>query len=128
MSDMGTFRTTVGVENMAQRGRVIDVPGVIVDTGAEATWIPRRVLESLGITPERSEPYQMADGRILERQVGFAIVHVAGVTAADHLVFGEEEDLALLGARSLEGLNLRVDSRRKQLVSAGPIVAAAGAA
>jgi hypothetical protein len=32
--------------------------------------------------------------------------------------------MILLGARSLEGLNLRVDARTKQLVDAGPIVAA----
>ena len=127
MSGMGTFRIVVGVESMAQRGRIIELRDVIVDTGAEATWIPRPVLESLGIAPERTELYQMADGRVLERQVGFAIVHVSGVTAADHLVFAEEGDLSLLGARSLEGLNLRVDSRRKQLVSAGPIIAATAA-
>jgi hypothetical protein len=41
------------------------------------------------------------------------------------VVFAEPADLILLGARSLEGLNLRVDSRRKQLVDAGPTVAAA---
>lgn len=127
MSDMGTFRTTVGVENMAHRGRIIELPDVLVDTGAEGTWIPRAVMTALAITPERTERYQMADGRILERQVGFAVVHVAGITAADHVVFAEPGDLVLLGARSLEGLNLRVDSRRKQLVSAGPIVAAAAA-
>ncbi len=33
--------------------------------------------------------------------------------------------LQLLGARALEGLNLKVDSRRKKLVAAGPIVVAA---
>ena len=32
--------------------------------------------------------------------------------------------MILLGARSLEGLNLRVDARAKRLVDAGPIVAA----
>jgi hypothetical protein len=32
--------------------------------------------------------------------------------------------MTLLGARSLEGLNLRVDPRGKQLIDAGPIVAA----
>jgi len=30
----------------------------------------------------------------------------------------------LLGARTLEGLNLRVDSRNRRLVAAGPQVAA----
>lgn len=125
MSDMGTFTTDVGVESMATRGRVITLQGVLVDTGAEGTWIPRPVLESLGITPERREQYQMANGDVLERDVGFAIVHVIGITAPDLVVFADPSDLPILGARSLEGLNLKVDPRGKQLVNAGPIVTAA---
>jgi hypothetical protein len=39
----------------------------------------------------------------------------------DEIVFAEKGDLLLLGARSLEGLNLTVDSRRKKLVAAGPV-------
>ena len=31
-----------------------------------------------------------------------------------------------IGARSLEGMNLRVDAQKKQLVPAGPILAVAG--
>jgi predicted aspartyl protease len=85
------------------------------------------LLEALGIAPERTELYQMADGRILERQVGFAIVHAGGKATSDDVVFADATDLIILGARSLEGLNLRVDARRKQLVSAGPILAAAAA-
>lgn len=124
MAEMGTFYTTVGIESPLNRGRVLDVPNVLVDTRAEATWIPRAVLESLGIAPERTELFQLADGRIIERQVGFAIVHAGGKATNDDVVFAEETDLVLLGARSLEGLNLRIDPRRRQLVSAGPIVTA----
>lgn len=40
-------------------------------------------------------------------------------------MFAQPGDLELLGARSLEGLNLRVDSRAKKLVAGGPILAAA---
>ena len=40
-------------------------------------------------------------------------------------MFGEPADLVLLGARSLEGLNLRVDPVTKSLVDAGPGAAAA---
>jgi hypothetical protein len=43
----------------------------------------------------------------------------------DELVFAEKGDLLLLGARTLEGLNLTVDSKRKKLVTAGPLPAAA---
>jgi hypothetical protein len=42
----------------------------------------------------------------------------------DEVVFAEPGDLLLLGARTLEGLNLTVDSRRKRLVAAGPLPAA----
>ena len=124
MTDMGTFRTAIAVEHPARRGHLHRLADVLVDTGAEATWIPRAALESLGIAPERTERYRMADGRVLEREVGFALVHVAGKATADDVVFAEPEDMVLLGARSLEGLNLRVDPRQKRLVSAGPIVAA----
>jgi hypothetical protein len=46
-----------------------------------------------------------------------------GVATADDVVFAEADDLVLLGARSLEGLNLRIDPREKRLVGAGPIAA-----
>lgn len=124
MSDVGTFYTDIGIEAHGRRGNVVTLPHVLVDTGAEATWVPRVVLESLGVTPERHERYLMADGRVLARDVGFVIVHVAGKATTDDVVFAESGDLSILGARSLEGLNLKVDPRRKELVSAGPIVAA----
>jgi predicted aspartyl protease len=126
MTGVGTFYTMIGIESPTARGRIIEISNALVDTGAEATWVGRAVLEALGIGPERMELYRMADGRILRREVGFAIVHVAGKATVDDVVFAEGGDLIILGARSLEGLNLRVDPRRKELVSAGPIVAAAG--
>ncbi len=55
---------------------------------------------------------------------GFAFVHVEGKRTSDDVVFGEPGDLVLLGARSLEGLNLRVDPALKKLVDAGPAPAA----
>ncbi len=42
----------------------------------------------------------------------------------DEIVFPEKGDLLLLGARTLEGLNLTVDSKKKKLVAAGPLLAA----
>ncbi|HWE39685.1 MAG TPA: hypothetical protein VG406_24260 [Isosphaeraceae bacterium] len=42
----------------------------------------------------------------------------------DEVVFAEPGDLLLLGARTLDGLNLTVDARQKTLVAAGPLPAA----
>ena len=57
--------------------------------------------------------------------VGFAIIRVEHYFTVDVVVFAEKGDLLLLGARTLEGLNLAVDARQKKLVAAGPVPAAA---
>ena len=123
MSDMGTFRTTILIESAERRGDMQSVDDALVDTGSEYTWVPADVLTSLGIRPEHTQRFIVADGRRLERPVGIAIVHAAGAKAPDFVVFAEPGDMIILGARSLEGLNVRVDSQRKQLVPAGPILA-----
>src|SRR5689334_7776877 len=124
MSDMGTFRTTMLIESPLRRGVTESLPDTLVDTAAELTWVPRPVLEALGIAPEKKLGFRTADGRTLYREIGYAIVHAGGTATNDEVVFAEPGDMVLLGARSLEGLNLRVDARTKQLVDAGPIVAA----
>jgi len=124
MTEMGTLRTTVGVENVSQTSGVRELPETLVDTGSEFTWIPRGVLESLGIKVQRRQGFMVADGRRVERDMGYAIIHAAGASTADDVVFGEEDDFALLGVRSLEGLNLRLDVVNKQLIDAGPMLAA----
>jgi predicted aspartyl protease len=125
MTDMGVFRTTIAIENVARRGETRTLTGVLVDTGSEYTWVPRDVLASLGIVPERTQRFLVADGRAIERELGVAMVHAAGTSAPDFVVFAEAGDLVLLGARSMEGLNLRIDPLRKILMDAGPIVTAA---
>ena len=122
--DMGTFRTTISIENPLQRGDRRELPDTLVDTGAELTWAPTAVLDALGIARQKRLGFRTADGRAVFRDVGYAIVHAGGTETNDEVVFAEPGDMILLGARSLEGLNLRVDSRSNQLVDAGPIVAA----
>jgi predicted aspartyl protease len=125
MTGMGCFDTSITVENPARRGERRDAGRGLVDTGSEFTWIRADDLRALGIQPERVEHFIVADGREIARDVGYAIVHVDGRATNDDVVFAEPEDMVLLGARSLEGLNLRVDAQRKQLVPAGPVRAAA---
>ena len=69
--------------------------------------------------------FRQANGSVLQRWTGVALIYAGGTWTVDHVVFGEPDDLTLLGARSLEGLNLRVDPVLKQLVDAGPAPAAA---
>ena len=124
LDEMGILRTAISIEHPARRGIVIELSDVIVDTGSEYTWVPRPVLESLGLAPERVVDFVTTDGRQIERGVGFANVYVDGTSTADILVFAERGDLVLLGAHTLDGLNLRMDLVARRLVHGGPVPAA----
>ena len=80
-----------------------------------------------GIERRKIWDFRRADGSVLSRRTGGAVVYVAGSGTIDEVVFGEPGDLMLLGSRSLEGLNLRIDPVSKRLVDAGPAPAAVGA-
>jgi predicted aspartyl protease len=127
MSDMGTFRTDVEIENPARPGERRALYSVLVDTGAELSWFPGDVMASLGVERRKIWDFRQADGTQLSRWTGGVSVYVDGRWTIDEVVFGEPGDLVLLGARSLEGLNVRVDPVRKVLVDAGPAPAAAAA-
>ncbi|HXT18251.1 MAG TPA: hypothetical protein VN706_21650 [Gemmatimonadaceae bacterium] len=125
MSDMGTFRTTMAIENPLNRGPRHVIEKALVDTGAELTWVPAEVLMDLGLARVKRTGFRTADGRPVYRDVGYAIVHAGGTETNDEVVFGEPGDIIFLGARSLVGLNLRVDPHARQLVDAGPMPAMA---
>jgi predicted aspartyl protease len=123
---MGTFHTRCRIENPNRRTKSAAIPKILVDTGSEYTWVPAPTLERLSIGREKKDVrFVMANGEQITRSVGFAIVRVDTSFTIDEVVFGEPGDLMLLGARTLEGLNLRVDTQRKKLVAAGPLPAAA---
>ena len=122
---MGTFYTPCTIQNHLDRNRRARIPKILVDTGSEYTWIPEATLERIGVPREKKDlSFVMANGQQVTRSIGFAIVRIGEYFTTDEIVFAEKGDLLLLGARTLEGLNLVVNSREKKLVTAGPIPAA----
>jgi predicted aspartyl protease len=124
IDDMGVFRTTLGVSALATPKDRRELLNVMVDTGSEYSWIPSDVLIDLGVTPVRIDRFETADGRILEREVGFALLYAGGRSGPSVVVFARKGDMVLLGAHGLEALNLKVDLARKELIPAGPLPAA----
>jgi predicted aspartyl protease len=127
MTDMGTIRTTIAIENLNRNGKVRELPDTLVDTGSEFTWVGRTVLEDLGIRPEGKKRFRLADGSVITREFGYAMVHTAGATLPDLVVFAESTDITLLGVHTIEGMNLKIDVVSKELVDAGPIITASAA-
>jgi predicted aspartyl protease len=124
-SEMGTFHVGCRLENHIDRKQAVTIPRALVDTGSEYTWIPSKTLEKIGVNREKKDLlFTMANGQTITRSVGFAILRVEKSFTIDEVVFAEPGDMTLLGARTLEGLSLVVDPRKKKLVAAGPLPAA----
>ena len=125
MRKMGTFRIGCKIESIVDRKKSAEVENLLVDTGSDYTWLPSKSLEKIGVKREKKDvTLMMADGQQITRNVGFVIIRSDRFFTVDEVVFAEPGDLLLLGARTLEGFNARVDSKLKKLVAAGPLVAA----
>ena len=58
---MGSFRVQIEIGDLAG-GRFENLEA-LVDTGATYTWVPRDLLERLGVRPDEERPFVLADGR-----------------------------------------------------------------
>jgi len=85
-NDMGTFRVDMELENPARPGIKRTLTSVLVDTGAELSWVPAEVLESLGVERNNQWRFRQANGTVLERWTGTVSVYVAGKRAGDEVV------------------------------------------
>jgi predicted aspartyl protease len=122
---MGTFYVKCKIENPVDRARSAVIQKLLVDSGSEFTWVSGKTLERIGVRHEKKDvSFVLANGAHVTRSVGFAIIRLDKYFTIDEVVFAEPGDLMLLGARTLEGLNLTVDLARRRLVAAGPLPAA----
>ena len=122
---METFYAKCKIENPTDRSRSVVIPKLLVDTESEFTWAPERMLERIRIRREKKDVrFVLAKRQEVTRSVGFAIIRLDKYFTIDEVVFAEPGDLALLGARTLEGLNLTVEPVKQRLVASGPLPAA----
>jgi predicted aspartyl protease len=98
---------------------------IMVDTGAEATWLPEDDLKAAGVSVQKKRAaFILAKGQTITRDIGYAIIRCGEFETVDEVVFAKSGDLRLLGTRTLEGFNAIPDPRRKKLIASGPLPAA----
>jgi len=107
---MSKFMVNMTAVNPSERQRSTPPIEVMVDTGAELSWLPKKELLNIGITPEYKKQFKTADKRIIKRDIGYAILKAEGCSTIDEIVFAEETDTPLLGVRTLEGFSVMVDN------------------
>ncbi len=112
---MGLFEVNVKVANPASPEHIRGI-ALLVDTGATLSWVPRNLLQSLGVRPTSRLAFQLAEGRRLERDVGGALFTIDGRTLPISVAFAEPGEEAVLGATALEALGFAVDPVERKLV------------
>ncbi len=113
---MGMFEVKVKLANLGAQDRTEEV-SLLVDTGATLSWIPREILQELGVTALSRLPFSMADGRRLERDTTAVLLTIDGRRAAVPVAFGEPGEEAVLGATALEILGFVPDAVAKKLIA-----------
>jgi predicted aspartyl protease len=119
---MSKFMVNLTAINPTDRQRRTPPVEVMVDTGAEVSWLPKQLLLDAGITPECKKRFVTADKRTIERDLGYAILTAEGYTTVDEIVFAEESDMSLLGVRTLEGFSVMVDNIGHRFVATASLV------
>jgi predicted aspartyl protease len=112
---MGMFEVKVELASLAAPGRTEEV-SLLVDTGATLSWIPREILQRLGVTAISRLPFIRADGRCFERDTAAVLLTIDGRKACVPVAFGEPGEKAVLGATALESLGFLVDGVAHNLV------------
>ena len=120
---MGIFYVQGTLSHLRQ-GKLQHKVRFLVDTGAFFSVAPREILSMLNVSPIGEETVQFADGRKARWKVGEVRLEVDGRSVATLVLFGKKGTQPLLGAYSLEGLRLSVDSRRRRLVPMPVVIVA----
>lgn len=88
-SSMGVTYVTVSLSNLAKDAAPFEEQ-FLVDTGAVDCLAPRDKLVAAGIRPEGKKVYELADGKPIELEYGFARVSFLGNETVAQVIFGAE--------------------------------------
>jgi len=116
---MGIFSQRLTVSDLSgQNSAEIDA---VVDTGAFYSVLPGYMLRELGVEPIDRVPFRLADNRQLEMEIGYVWITLGDRRRITTVAFGKDPGQLLLGAFTLEGLELAVDPKGQRLVPIGSL-------
>ena len=111
---MGTFMVRLGIGS--PDGRTFREVQALVDTGSTFTSVAGSLLEELGHRAVARRSFELADGRVVERELAEVPIRIEGEVRITTCVFADEGSPALLGAVTLEQFLLAPDPVHQKLV------------
>ena len=111
---MGTTHVKVRITNPADARKYWE--GMfLVDTGATDTLVPGPYLEGIGLKPEATRVYTLADGSEISVDVTVAMIELMGEKVGGTVIFGNPGTDPLLGVTALESAGVEVDPVNQRL-------------
>lgn len=119
---MGSTYVTVAVSNLEKSAPPYEA-SFLVDTGAIDCMAPASALAEAGVSVEGRNVYELADGRPVEYDYGFARISFMGSETVVQIIFGPEGTEPLMGVVALENTGIAVDpvSRTLRRMTARPL-------
>ena len=111
---MAAFHYPIAIA--ATPGGPFETLEALVDTGATYTWVPRSVLQRLGVQPTRRASFVLANGQEVEYDMGEVRMRLDGQELYTPCIFGDDGTDPLLGAVTLEEFGLGVDPVNRRLI------------
>ena len=105
---MGAVHVTTRIRSLSGKGRSYQAD-FLVATGAIDCMAPASRLKAAGIKREGKAVYELADGRPVEMEYGFARVSFVGAETVAQVIFGPEGCEPILGVVALENTGITVD-------------------
>lgn len=87
----------------------------LVDTGAHYTVVPQDFVKKLKLKASFRQEFSLADGRIVKRSIGSAVIVYGDKELAVPVVLGEKDDDSLLGVTTLESFGLMIDPFKRKI-------------
>ena len=111
---MGEFYWPIGV--WSADGERMETVEALADIGSSYSLFPRSMLERLGIQILFELAFEQADGSVVRRDVGRAMLVLNDSESIMRVIFGEDDAEPLIGSNALQEFLLLVDPVGEQLV------------
>lgn len=111
---MGLTKVVLEITNLQDKSKTIKGE-FLVDSGAFYTVLPKRMVEKLGLKPELTREFGLADGTTIKRFLSSAYITFDNETIASPVILGKTKDSPLMGALTLESFGLILDPFKREL-------------
>jgi clan AA aspartic protease len=105
---MGITHVTTTLRSLSTEGTPYEAE-FLVDTAAIDCLAPSSALTTAGIVPESRRTYELANGELVEYEIGFARLSLLGQETVVQVIFGPAKAEPILGVIALESLGIVVD-------------------